>query len=252
MKKTTLTILSFLFATTLFAQTFSTGTVTLRAGYTAKVDVSPTLVTITQIGPSDRWFSLAFNNSGMGSGDIVAFINAANISDRILSGTGVPSADAVQNWTTISNTIATGVRTVVSTRALNTGEAGDFVFSNTASSLGLGWSMSLSASFTLASHNGSGTNAGQVATNLTLGNNEFATDSFKMYPNPSTGVTTIELPAYVSTGVVKIYDTLGRVVKTQTVSATDNSITTSELTTGTYIVVVRTDYGNATKNLLID
>ena len=86
MKKTTLTIFSFLLATTLFAQTFSTGTVTLRAGYTAKVDVSPTLVTLTQVGPSDRWFALAFNNSSMSSGDLVAFIDTANISDRNLGG----------------------------------------------------------------------------------------------------------------------------------------------------------------------
>ena len=251
MKKITFTIISFLFANALFAQTFSTGTVTLRAGYTAKVDVSPTLVTLTQVGPSDRWFALAFNNNSMSSGDIIAFINTTNISDRILIGFGVPSADALQDWTTTSNTVAGSVRTVVSTRSLNTGESGDFVFSNTASSLGLGWSMSASASFGLASHGGSA-NGGQVATNLTLGNNEFAVDSFRMFPNPSNGITTIELPAYVTTGVLKIYDTLGRVVKTQTVSATDNAVSTSGLTTGTYIVVVRTDYGNATKNLLID
>ena len=252
MNKTTLQIFSFLFATSMFAQTFSTGNVTLRAGYTAKIDVSSTLVTLTQVGPSDRWFSLAFNNMNqMASGDIIAFINTTNISDRSLNGQQVPAADAIQNWTTISNTINGSVRTVVSTRVLNTGEANDFVFSNTASSLGLGWSMSSSAGYTLQPHGGSA-NAGQVATNLTLGNNEFAVDSFKMFPNPSTEIITIQLPNYVSAGVMKIYDSLGRVVKNQNINATTNTVNTSDLCSGTYIVVVRTDYGTATQNLLVN
>jgi hypothetical protein len=41
-------------------------------------------------------------------------------------------------------------------------------------------------------------------------------------------------------------------VKNQSITNIDNIVTTSDLTTGSYIVVVRTDYGNATKTLLVE
>lgn len=251
MKKIIFTLLIFLTSTAFFAQTFSTGTVQLRAGYSAKIDVSPSLVTLTQIGPADRWFALAFDNISMSIGDIVTFINTTNISDRNLNGFSVPPADAAQNWTTTSNTIASGVRTVVSTRVLNTGEIGDFVFSNTASSLNFGWSMAASAGFILGAHGG-GANAGNVPASLTLGNNQFAIDSFKMYPNPSYGQTTIELPNYISLATVKIYDILGKLIRTKIISVTENTINTSDLISGNYLIVVRTDYGNNTKKLIVN
>ena len=56
----------------------------------------------------------------------------------------------------------------------------------------------------------------------------------------------------VDSGIVKIYDALGRVVKNQSISTSENTINTSELTTGSYMVVLRTDYGNATKTLIIE
>lgn len=251
MKKFTISLFTIIYATGLFAQTFSTGTFQLRPNYSAKLEVSPTLVTLTQTGPSDRWFSLAFNNLSMSNGDIVVFIDTPNISDRNLIGSQVPSEDAIQNWTTISNNVVSGVRTVVSTRVLNTGEAGDFIFFNTAGAIKFGWSMNNNANFTLGSHGGS-SNAGNVTIGLTLGNNSFATDSFKMYPNPSVGKTTIELPGYIALATIKIYDTLGRMIKSKIITFAENTIETADLTHGNYLVVVRTDYGNDTKTLIVN
>jgi hypothetical protein len=259
MKKITLTFLSLFFFSTIFAQTFTTGTITFAAPmseYSVKIDVTSTLVTLTQAMPSDRWYALAFNNNGMNSGDIIAFINTANITDRQLAGFGVPVADAIQSWTTISNTVVGSTRTVVSTRAINTGEPNDYVFSASIGSINLACARSGSASFSLASHGGSANAVSTVSYPVTLAttlaNTDLKINDFKIFPNPAKGFTIIELPANIETGMVKIYDALGRLVKNQVISSTENTIIIEELTTGTYLVVLRTDYGNATKSLLIE
>lgn len=249
-------LFSFNFAT-VSGQTFSTGTITFPSPlneYSVKIDVSPTLVTLTQIMPSNRWYSLAFNNGGSmeGPADIVAFINTTNISDRTLAGFQVPPADEVQSWTTISNTVVGSTRTVVSTRVLNTGEPDDYVFSASAGSINLACSRASSASFSLGPHGGTANAVTTASYAVTLANSEFVLDDFKMYPNPAKASTTIELPSNIDKAVVKIYDNLGRVVKNQSITNSDNKVITSDLTTGSYLVVVRTDYGNATKTLIIE
>lgn len=257
MKKLTLTLLALFIFSSISGQTFSTGTITFPAPlneYSVKIDVTPTLVTLTQIMPSNnKWYSLAFDNGGsMDSGDIIAFINSTNISDRTLAGSQVPPADEVQSWTTISNNVVGSTRTVVSTRALNTGEPDDYVFSASAGSINLACSRASSASFSLAPHGGSANAVTTASYAVTLANTEFVLDDFKMYPNPAKASTTIELPLTIDKAVVKIYDNLGRVVKNQSITNSDGLITTSDLTTGSYLVVVRTDYGNATKTLLVE
>ena len=257
MKNFTLTLLSTFIFSTISGQTFSTGTITFPSPlneYSVKIDVTPTLVTLTQIMPSNKWYSLAFNNGGSmdGPADIIAFVNTTNISDRTLAGYQVPPADAVQSWTTISNTIVGSTRTVVSTRALNTGEPDDYVFSASAGSINLACSRASSASFSLAPHGGTANAVSTASYALTLANTEFVLDDFKMFPNPAKASTTIELPANINEAQVKIYDNLGRLVRNQSITNSENNVNTSELTTGSYLVVVRTDYGNATKTLIIE
>jgi hypothetical protein len=251
MKKITLSLMAFLLANGLFSQTFSTGTIQFFPEYSVKIDVTSSLVTLTQVMPSDRWYSVAFANNSMSSGDIVAFINTANISDRQLIGFQVPSADAVQSWTTTANTVSGTMRTVVSTRALNTGESGDYVFSASAGSINLACSRASSATFTLQAHGGLANAVSTAAYSVTLANDSFNVADFVLYPNPAKGFTNISLPTNLDFGTVKIYDNLGRVVIMQEVSSTSNQIETSKLTTGSYLVVLRTEYGNATKTLLV-
>lgn len=252
MKKITLNLLSLFCVATTFGQTFSTGNIQLFPEYTVKIDVTATLVTLTQTMPSDRWYSLAFDNNSMTAGDIVAYINTTNISDRQLAGFQVPTADATQSWTTIANTDVSNVRTVVSTRALNTGEAGDYVFSASAGSINLACSRSSSASFTLQAHGGSANAVSTATYGITLANENFDLSSLKLFPNPAKGLTSIELPANVNEAQVKIYDALGRVVRNETITTVKNKINIADLKTGSYLVVVRTDYGNATKTLIIE
>jgi len=259
MKKITLTLFSLFVFTTSIGQTFSTGTITFPAPlseYSVKIDVTPTLVTLTQIMPSNKWYSLAFDNGGSMNGgpgfDVIAFVNTTNISDRTLAGFQVPDEDAVQSWTTISNTVVGSTRTVVSTRALNTGEPNDYVFSASAGSINLACSRSASASFSLAPHGGLANAVSTASYAVTLYNNEVVVDNFKLFPNPAKVSTIIELPANINEAQVKIYDNLGRVVRNQSITKSENNVDTSDLTTGSYLVVVRTDYGNATKTLIIE
>ena len=62
MKKITLSLFTLFFASVVFGQNYSTGTLTLDATYTAKIDVDATsnVVTLTLNGPSDRYFGLGF------------------------------------------------------------------------------------------------------------------------------------------------------------------------------------------------
>jgi len=64
--------------------------------------------------------------------------------------------------------------------------------------------------------------------------------------------TSIELPQNINNGIVKIYDTLGRLVMKQEVSTDASLINTSNLKSGSYLFVLRTEYGNATKNMIIN
>ena len=252
MKKITLSLLLFLSASSLFSQTFTTGNIQFFPEYTVKIDVTSSLVTLTQVMPSDRWYSLAFdNNNAMNAGDVIAFINTANISDRQLIGYQVPSEDAVQSWTTTSNTIVANIRTVVSTRALNTGETEDYVFSASAGSINLACSRSSNAGFTLQPH-GSANKVSTAPYSVTLSNDSFKVSDFTIYPNPSKGFININLPNKLDFGTVKVYDNLGRVVIKKDISTTSYQIETSNLTTGAYLVVLRTEYGNATKTLLVE
>ncbi len=243
-----MTILAF---SGLSAQTYTSGTVTFFSGYTGKIDVTSSTVTLTLIGPSTAWLGMGFDATTMDDVGMDAVIfDGTNMTDRTFDGVGVtPPLDAVQNWTVNTNTINTGVRTVVATRARNTGDANDYVFPVSASPINVLFARR-TGSLAIGYHGGG--NCGATTLNLTLGTDEFTVDSFKMYPNPSKEYLTFELPAQISTGEVKIYDSLGRVVREQAITATEKNIETATLTTGSYIVVLRTEYGNATKTLLID
>lgn len=251
MKKITLSLLTLLFSTTFFGQTYSTGLINFTTGYSGQIDVTNTQVTLTLIGPSSGWLGISFDSVQMDDiGKDVVIFDGTNLSDRTFDGQGVvPPLDAAQNWTVTSNSVTSGVRTVVGTRARSTGDVNDYTFSASAQSLNIVWGRKL-ANFTVSYHGGG--SCGATSVNFTLGNNDFKINDFKIFPNPAKGFTTIELPTNIETGVVKIYDALGRLVKNQVISSTENTIKTDELTTGTYMVVLRTDYGNATKSLLIE
>jgi len=251
MKKITFTLLTLVVALGMSAQTYSTGTVTMFPDYSVKIDVTSATVTLTMIGPDTSWLGLAFDSSGMNSiGSDCVIFDGTSQTDRTFNGIGaVPPLDAIQNWTVSSNTVTAGVRTVISSRARDTGDPNDYAFSASAQSINLTYARSL-GSLAIGYHGGG--NCGAVPVNFNLGTDDFAAKSFNMYPNPAKGFTNLELPTTVNSGEVKMYDSLGRVVKKQTLNSNENTINTSDLPSGSYLVVVRTDYGNSTKTLVVE
>ena len=255
MKKTTLLLFTLLAFATSFGQNYSTGVVTLTSGYTAKLDIESSLVTLTLVGPSAGYLGLGFGVTNMlNSGDCVIYAGATGTGATVLTdrtfanGTNTPNLDSgsnTQSWTVTSNSVAGSVRTIVATRARVS--TGDFTFPFNAGSITLAWSFGSSNS--LVYHGG---NRGSVVANATLGANEFEISAFKMYPNPAQNFVSIVLPDGVNQGTVKIYDILGKVVANQIINTNENSVDISALGSGSYMVVLRTEYGNAVKTLLVD
>ena len=156
----------------IFGQTYTTGVVNLSStiglGMTAKIDVG-TQVTLTLTGPSSRWFAVGFNANSMANGtDVVGVHSSGALSafDCNLTGYNAPITDAQQNWTITSDASSAGIRTIIATRALNTGDANDYVFPANPASIGLIWARSSTASFSYSYHGN--TNRGVNAANFSL------------------------------------------------------------------------------------
>lgn len=250
MKKITILLLFLYF--NMFGQTYTTGTMSFFGNYTGKVDVNTTtnIVTVTLVGPNTNWLSIGFDATSMDDiGRDVVIFDGSSITDRSFNGIGVVPPTDTQNWTLSSNNVSAGVRSVVMTRPRVATEVTDYTFPASAQAINIIFAQRV-GSTTIGYHGGG--NCGALSANLTLGTDEFDKSSLKVYPNPSKDFLTIDFPSIVERGEVKIYDTLGKVVVKKDVTLLDNKIQTSFLKAGTYTVVLRTEYGNATQTLLIE
>jgi hypothetical protein len=171
MKKISTLLLSVI-SLTAFAQTYTTGTVTLSstagAAMSIKLDVGAS-VTMTLTGPSARWFAVGFDAGSMAVGtDVVAVHSAGALTsfDGNLTGYSAPASDVQQDWTISSNVVAGGVRTVIATRTLNTGDPNDHVFTAAPGSISLIWARANSNTFSYAHHGN--TNRGLSSATFTL------------------------------------------------------------------------------------
>jgi hypothetical protein len=250
MKKTTL-ILSLLMSCFVFAQNTSTGVVTLTSGFTVQFDVnaSTDIVTMTMVGPSDVWLGVALGvNTMLSSGDvIISHGSNGTLSDRRFSGYQIqPPADPIQNWTESSNAISSGVRTIVATRAISTGDSNDFTFLTTnGASLPMAWAKGASLDLTQTKHQSKGVAMG------TLGTSEIASlPEFKVHPNPVTKELTVDFPAAVKQATISVYSVLGTLVYSSTMDQWNSKINTSEWNTGIYLMNVNTANFSQTKRII--
>lgn len=133
--------------------------------------MTPTDITVTLQGPSDRFIAFGFG-TGMSTGnDAIIWSTLGTgaaplqLRDHRMIGQGVePSVDAQQDWTVVSNNVSGGNRTIVASRALNTGDANDVVFNFAATTQNLFWSHCGTASNQLQYH-GSGNRASGIVRN---------------------------------------------------------------------------------------
>ena len=260
MKKITLlltTIMSF----AAFAQSKTTGTLSLSnsipitANFTLNNDTSQVILVLT--GPSDRWFGLGIgvqSGFGMGAGDVVVFTTTTtpNLTDRNFQGTGNPPQD-IQDWTTVSNTVSSGVRTLTLVRALTNTDPNDFQMPYaTTNSINFGGVRASSASMSVGSHGGSAS-AGYVtnATFTTLGVEDFSLNAAQVFPNPSNGNFVIS--SKVNLQDVAVYSQTGALISTiKANDSTTNEINLSGLAKGVYLLELKNETDKSWKKIIIE
>ncbi|AXG74069.1 T9SS C-terminal target domain-containing protein [Flavobacterium arcticum] len=167
MKKSVLFILFMLASLGLQAQSKTTGVVNLLSasgsipGTTAEIVLNndTSTATLTFTGPSDRWYALQFgifpgtSGGGMASGQDIVYYNGTTLVDAVHNGVGAtPSTDATNDWTVTSNTVSGSTRTIVATRAFNTGDTNDYTFVYSNTDIDFAFSRSQTAVYSLAYH----------------------------------------------------------------------------------------------------
>ena len=249
MKKITF-ILTFLMASYGFAQNVSTGVVTLTPGFTVQFDVNGTTekVTMTMVGPSDVWLGVALNtilgnSMGTGGEDVILY-DSTGLKDRNLTGAqNAPNVDASQDWTESSNTVTSGVRTIVATRALDTTDSNDYVFTTTnGTTFPMLWAKG--SSLILNYHASKG---GAAAT---LGTTTIALPEFNVYPNPTVKELNVQFPASIKEANISVYSVLGTLIFQSNMGKFNTKINTSEWNTGVYLMNISTPQFSQTKRIV--
>ncbi len=232
-----------------FAQNVSTGVVTLTPGFTAQFDVngSTEKVTMTMVGPSDVWLGVALNNNlgnsmGTGGEDVILY-DSTGLKDRNLTGAqNAPNIDASQDWTQMSNTESDNVRTIVATRALNTGDSKDYVFTTATTSLPMLWAKG--SSLILNYH------ASRGGAAATLGTAIVALPEFNVYPNPTAKELNVQFPASIKEANISVYSVLGTLIFQSNMGKFNTKINTSEWNTGVYLMNISTPQFSQTKRII--
>lgn len=210
---------------------FTSGNVTLGStGMVVKLETNATTATITLTGNSNSYLGIGFGSAGMGNGSDGFIYNSQSNLDYTFAGVGSnPVADATQHWTVSSNTVASGIRTIVATRTL-AGGTEDYTIANAAGNISISYARGTGLS--LANH---GTSRGYstLVMKASLSTEDFDQQKIKVYPNPVT-----DLLHFGENGTIKkvsFYDTTGRMVKT-TLTEGKSSIDVLTLAKGTYVV----------------
>ena len=179
--KNKITLLLLIGVSLLSAQQKSTGVVTLSTNMVATLtlDNGTSTATLSLTGPNDRWFALQFGSftGGMAAGsDLVYWDNVTLVDARHVGIGSTPTTDATNNWTitsNLNNSPSAGLRTIVATRAFNTGDANDFTFNFSDTSIDFAWARMSSATYGLAYHGGTNRDVSLDRT-FTLGTESFS------------------------------------------------------------------------------
>ncbi|CAD0009217.1 T9SS type A sorting domain-containing protein [Flavobacterium chungangense] len=241
-----------------FAQQKSTGDVTFSTNITANLTLNNTTqkATIKLIGPSDRWFALQFGSftgsGGMASGQDLIYSNGTTLVDARQNGVGAtPSTDATQNWTVTSNTVASGIRTIIAERNFSTGDANDYTFNYANTTIDFAWAKNSSAGQSLNNHGGNRGYGIDTALSTSLGVDDFGLKASSISPNPSNGNFTIE----TKTGLdqINVYSLIGTLIQTIEVKDKSNTVEVSlkNLQTGIYLIELQNDQEKTWKKIII-
>ena len=190
------------------AQTKSTGEVFLNSSMTIQADMNSatSTVTLTLVGPSDKWFAIGFNATSMSNGTDCLYYSTSLV-DSVITGQGAPTTDASNEWTLVSNNLLSGTtRRLVVTRNF-AGGAGDYTFNYNNNSLNIIWAFGSGTAMTGHVSRGSST------LGFTLGVDDFSSlDNITIAPNPSNGIYNININQYSGKVNIQVVDLSGREV----------------------------------------
>ncbi|WP_299224494.1 T9SS type A sorting domain-containing protein [uncultured Psychroserpens sp.] len=264
MKKITLAIIALLFFNLTYSQTYTTGMINLSntsgLEFSVQIDVNPTTVTLTMIGPDNRWLGLGFGVQGMTSGEDVVIYDGTNLTDRYYGFEGQePGQDATgitptedlegeRDWTIVSDVLDSGMRTIVATRATVTGNNNDYEFSASATSIELAWARSRFEGYNLEWHGT--TNRGITMQGLTLSQDDFQLNDFSISPNPGKEYFTINLPNSANETSIDVYDILGKKVYATKISSLVSTVDVSKWNDGIYLVRVSNENATTSKRFI--
>ena len=230
-----------------FSQNLSTGVVVFNSNLSAQIYINGTTnqTTLTLEGPLNAWFAVGFGGSNMSSGADVFRTDGTTITDAISTMQVLPTADTQQDWTLVSNIVSASKRTITATRANNTGDSNDFIFTTSLGTIPMIWAHG--SSTTYGYHGG---NRGALTVGLSLGVSEVERLDFDMYPNPAVEELTIQLLSGSNNVSVEFYNAIGSLALTKKVSQGDNRINVEGLSSGVYFVKVHTDDRVGTKKFI--
>ena len=233
--KKTLLILFLITSSTLFAQSFSTGTQTLSDGFTTSINIDNDTGTTTLMlaGPSNKWFGIGFGNSNMNGTDILMTNGSSTLRDAYSTSNGTPQAEASQDWILEVNSVVNGTRTIVASRANNTGDSNDYVFSASAGSLSVIYAVGSSTTY---GYHGNSRSATVLSVSLGISENNLL--NFEMYPNPVSDALNIQLPTGTEKAEVSVFDYTGRLVSSKIISSNDTAIDVQKISKGIYMIRV--------------
>jgi hypothetical protein len=247
MKTKLLTLLLLCAGTMAYAQ-FTTGTVQLTTGYSAKIDTDATTVTLTLVGPDTVWLGIGFGGTTMDSAADMFIWNATASRDYSPSGSqSMPSPDAVSNqsWAFVSDNVFRSVRTVVATRPLVS--AGDFAFANNTNSLSIIWAMGSGTSIAYHASRGGAV----LARTQFLGLEDFSLNGSIIYPNPTNGK--FSLKTKTALDKINIYTQTGAFVKTIDVkSENETQVNIEGLSSGVYLLELQNSTEKSWKKVIVE
>ncbi len=244
MKKSYLLLALLAVIHTSFAQTKTSGVVSLHTGtnvMSIKIDLNQatSLATITMVGPSTRWFSVGLNATSMSSNTDCLTFSTSLLDQSLPGGHNAATTDATNNLTLVSNTVSGTSRTVVFTRPFSTGDTKDYTFNYASNSLNIIWAYGQSnVTNPTSEHSTFGTKAVSFTT---LGTDDFKSiNDIVVYPNPSSGIFTISKNSVIQISKIKIFDTNAKMLKEIDAERfdTDNTIDVTELSKGIYFMEI--------------
>jgi hypothetical protein len=250
MKKITLLLLVFTFFISQ-AQSTTTGEITLTPGFTVQFDVDGPndTVTMTMVGPSNVWLGVALdvstgNSMGFGGEDVILYNSNGLVDAKLTGSQNEPNPNESQNWTVISNAAPGSVRTIVATRALDTGDSADYVFTTNTGNLNLLWAKGNGLSM------GYHANRGGAQANFTLSSADYFQKEFKIYPNPTVDELNFEFPDNVQSANVQVYNILGKQITQTQLKRTVPKLDTNAWASGIYVVQIITEDAVQTKRII--